>query len=187
MINDLSIAIECWADTILIETLVPPSKSGYSHFSSCFHVEAVMTQGALRDKFAIGIIDDDKNSIKYLKEFEEWVNYDDSLKLWVHPNKPHYIIQFSPALEKWILKNCEQGHITLEDYELSNNLTELKRYTKHLASKNNNSGVNKNRLKNLFTAFKNRDDIEEVRLLKRWIQLLKEKNYQIDKEELKNV
>lgn len=186
-ISDLQIAIECWADTILVETLVPPEKRGYSHFSSCFHVEAAMKNGKLKDVFAVGIIDDDKNSIKYLSEFQEWKNIENSLKLWVHSTKHHYFIQFSPAIEKWILKVCSVGGIDLQEFGLENDLTNLTSHTKHLASKQERANSSTQSLKNLFKKLKNRDDIEEVRLLKAWLMELRTKNYQIDKETLKNV
>ena len=51
---------ECYADTLLIETLVPTER-GYNHKNNCFKVESEMKDGALKDKFAVGIIDKDKS------------------------------------------------------------------------------------------------------------------------------
>lgn len=185
-ISDYSIAIECWADTILIEILVP-SVQGYNHAHSCFKVEALMTKGKLSDQFAVGIIDDDKKKIKYLDEFEI-VKDAGIVKLWSHKSKPHYFIQFSPAVERFILDVCRNAEINLSDFELPNELSELLKITKHLASKgDSNIEMNRKRLRRLFSSLAYREDIEEIRLLKRWITLLKEKNYQIDKEELRNV
>lgn len=65
-----SIMPECFADTLLIETLVPP-RTGYNHQMGCFKVEKEMRFGKLRDKFAVGIIDNDKHQVKYLEEFEQ--------------------------------------------------------------------------------------------------------------------
>lgn len=49
---------ECYADTLLIETLVP-CKRGYNHKKSCNEVAKGM-QSVFKDKFALGIIDKDK-------------------------------------------------------------------------------------------------------------------------------
>ena len=63
---DKSIIPECFADTLLIETLVP-TKQGYNHQHNCFKVEATMK---VLNRFAVGIIDKDKKQVKYLNEFE---------------------------------------------------------------------------------------------------------------------
>ena len=120
---------ECYADTLLIEALVP-SKNGYNHKMGCFKVEAEMKFGDLKDRFAVGIIDNDKNQIKYLNEFEKIDKIVASLILWKHKSKSHYIIQICPALEKWILNVCELENIDLDEFGLSKDLEQLKRYTK---------------------------------------------------------
>jgi hypothetical protein len=48
---DKSIMPECFADTLLIETLVP-SETGYNHQMGCFKVEGEMKFGKLKDRFA---------------------------------------------------------------------------------------------------------------------------------------
>jgi hypothetical protein len=77
---------ECYADTLLIEILVP-SKGGYNHKFGCFNVEAEMKSGKLKDQFAVGIIDKDKSQIEYLAEFDEIDKVEGSLILWRHDNK----------------------------------------------------------------------------------------------------
>ena len=63
---DKSIIPECFADTLLIETLVP-TKRGYNHQRSCFKVESTM-KGL--NSFDVGIIDKDKKQIRYLDKFK---------------------------------------------------------------------------------------------------------------------
>lgn len=171
---------ECYADTLMIETFVPPAIR-YNHKHSCSQVENEMLRGKLKDKFAVGIIDKDKRSIQYLSEFEEKDSVAGSLILWRHKSKEkhHFIIQIQPALEKWILDICLSESIDLG--ELPNDLDKLKLYTKKQASLENES------LKTLFTKMSERNENASIRKLKGWIKLLKEKNYNVDINELINV
>jgi len=171
---------ECYTDTLMIETLVPPAIR-YNHKHSCSQVENEMLRGKLKDKFAVGIIDKDKKSIKYLNEFEEKDRVDGSLILWRHKSKEkhHFIIQIVPALEKWILNICETEDVDMTSLPID--LDELKKYTKSQSSLENQT------LKKLFSKICEKNNNVSVRKLKGWIKLLKEKNYQVDINELINV
>jgi hypothetical protein len=105
---------------------------------------------------------------------------DNSLILWKHKTKPHFIIQICPAFEKWIFNVCELGNINFSDFELSKELEDLKKYTKKRLS------LYDNNLKRLFTVI-SKLSTEEVRKLKGWVKILKEKNYQVEINDLKNV
>ena len=170
---------ECYADTLLIEALVP-SKAGYNHKMGCFKVEAEMKSGVLKDKFAVGIIDNDKRQIKYLNEFEEIDKIEGSLILWKHRTKSHYIIQICPALEKWVLNVCELERINLVEFGLSTDLEELKRYTK------SQSGLEDKKLKSLFKTISNKYNSKDVCKLRSWIDILKNKTYKVELNELRN-
>lgn len=178
---DKSIMPECYADTLLIEALVP-SEKGYNHQMGCFRVEAEMKLGKLKDKFAVGIIDNDKKQIKYLRDFEPVDTVEGSLILWKHrdKSKSHFIIQICPALEKWILEVCRQGSIDLNKFGLTESLDDLKKYTK------SQSSLQIEKLKKLFREIATKENIREVSKLKSWIQILKEKHYRVDINELKN-
>ena len=179
--NDKSIMPECYADTLLIQTLIP-TKQGYNHKHNCFKVETAMAKGELKDKFALGIIDNDKKAIRYLNEFEIINNYNEELKLWQHKEKHHYIIQFCPALEKWIIGICKEGNINLNEYGLDNSLEGLKKHTKSIVS------LTDEKLNRLFKAIKNKsEEIASVQKLTKWVTLLKNKQYQVDINELRNV
>lgn len=120
---DYLVIPECFADTALIESLVPPDR-GYNHQMGCSKVAQKM-QNNLKDDFAIGIIDKDKRSIKYLDEFGLITN-EKNLFLYKHPNRHHYIIQIYPAIELFILESCSEVDIDLSDYGLEHDLEELK-------------------------------------------------------------
>src|SRR5690606_27520793 len=140
---DKSIMPECYADTLLIEALTP-SRNGYNHKMGCFQVEREMKLGVLRDRFAVGIIDNDRNQIGYLVEFDKIDEIEDSLILWKHKVKSHFIIQICPALEAWILKVVGVGNIDMNELGLSDELTDLKKYTK------SRSSLKDDKLKQLF-------------------------------------
>jgi DNA-directed RNA polymerase subunit F len=174
---DKSIIPECYADTLLVETLAP-SNRGYNHQYNCFKVE-----GALKrlDEFGVGIIDKDKKQIKYLESFVKVDEIAGDLILWRHKNEQvhHWIIQICPALEKWLLKICKAEEVDLSDFE-ENSLEGLKHYTKSTVR------LNDPKLIKLFKTINQTNNIL-VRKLKGWISLLKEKNYKVDKNELVNV
>lgn len=174
---DKSIIPECYADTLLIETLVP-TKKGYNHQHNCFKVEATMK--GLKS-FALGIIDRDKKQIKYLEKFNVIDKVEGNLILWRHADKQihHWIIQICPALEKWLLNVCEQENIDVTSFgeDLFNG---IKFFTK------STSRLNSPILQSLFIEINKRNENLSVRKLKGWVKLLKEKNYQADINELKN-
>ena len=170
---------ECYADTLLISTLVPPIKR-YNHKHSCLLVEKEMVHGKLKDRFAVGIIDRDKRRIEYLKEFEEIDRVENFLGLLRHKDKEkhHFIIQIITALEQWILNICKEEKISLGNLPLE--LPELKRYTKSQSSLENEE------LKNLYLKMNEKESNPAIRKLKSWLRMLKEKNYHADLNELRN-
>jgi hypothetical protein len=170
---------ECYADTLLIEALVP-SERGYNHKMGCFKVEAEMKTGKLRDRFAVGILDNDKRQIKYLDEFALIDQIEGFLKLWKHTVRNHYVIQICPALERWIIKVCEIRSINLLDFGLSSELKELTNYTK------TRSSLEDEKLKNLFNVISENNDVDLVNKLRNWIRILKERNYNVTLNELRN-
>jgi hypothetical protein len=178
---DKSIMPECYADTLLIETLVPTT-IGYNHQTGCFKVEREMKLGKLKDRFAVGIIDNDKVEIKYLREFEVIDKVEGALVLWRHKDKAkhHFIIQICPALEKWILEVCTAEGIILTEFGLANDLENLKEFSK------SRSSIKEEKLIALFKEINKKTENVSVRKLKSWVTLLKERNYQVDVNALKN-
>lgn len=178
---DNHIVPECYIDTMLVQTLVPPtSKNRYNHQHGCFEVSNEMERYSLKDKFAVGVIDNDKRKSKYLNEFIEIDNSGGSIKLLKHKNKPQYFIQISPAIEAWMLEVCEQEKIDITGFGLPSTLKDLKLVTKPQTSSKDKRFIE------LFSQFKKSQN-KSVSKLIGWIKLLKEKNYQVEIKELQNV
>lgn len=172
-----SIIPECYVDTCLIETLVPPFKKGkYNHQKGCPAVAKAM-QEDFADRFALGIMDKDKKEVKYLQEFD-LIKNTESLYLFKHRKKHHYIIQIAPACEKFMLKAAAELGVSLADNELSDDLEGLKKFTKHQVAGDN--PVLKNAVGILSSA-------KDFRLLKAWIMYLRENTYKCDIEKLKSM
>jgi hypothetical protein len=176
---DLSIIPECYVDTNLIETLVPPQK-GYNHQKGCPNVARVMQQ-KFSDRFALGIIDKDKKQLKYLGEFN-LVAEKASLQLYKHKlaTKHHYIIVVAPAVEQWIIETAQSVNLSLSDYGLPTNLAELTKVTKTITSKNDS------KFKQLFKDLV-QHNAENAQCLKNWLKYLKENAYNVNIQQLTNL
>lgn len=175
--NELAIITECYADTNLIETLVPPCHRGYNHQRNCQKVGSTMKHN-FDGAFALGIVDHDKVPIPYLKECDLIVNTG-SLLLHKHKTQPHYIIQLSPPLERFMLNAAKDIGLSLKECELSDDLKELtNNHTKKLISKTDP------KLKNAFKALKNAPSFA---LLRNWIEYLKVNTTTADVEVLKSM
>lgn len=168
---------ECFADTNLIETITN-SYNSFNHQKSCNEVSRVMQSPKLINSFAVGIIDKDKREINYLSQFKLVVESED-LFLFKHPDKHHYIIQISPAIEKMILKAAEEVGIKIEMFGLPSEFEQLKRITKRQTSRNNPS------LRSLFIELKNRK-VSQIITLAKWITYLKQNTYHSNIDEIIN-
>jgi hypothetical protein len=174
---------ECYLDTNLVETIVPPerigSTHGYNHKHSCNKVVDEMMK-KLKDDFAIGIVDCDKRPLSRTAAFK-LLSEKQRLKLYKHEQKDHYLI-FHPPIEQWILDEAQQAIITLSDirYNLPTTLKGLINETKNEFSKNDP------RFKCLF-----RDLMEHnapgINLLARWVEYLKSNPYNADINTLQNL
>ena len=170
--NDSFIIPECYVDTNLIEALVPPQR-GYNHQKGCPAVAKCMKE-KFGDKFAVGITDKDKRELKYLEEFNLLAN-DESIYLYKHKEKPHYIIQVSPAVEDFILNAVAELGIELKEHQIPSDLESMKKETKKIDAK---SSV---KYRNLF---KNLKKASTFKKLANIVRYLKEKQYRADDTEL---
>lgn len=133
---------ECYADTNFISTLL---EAYVNHSLSCTAVAGLM-HDTFKDRFAVGIIDHDKQNPGYLSEFNEMANRvlppqkdkekDVRIRLYQHKTRPHYFITIEPAIERLILRCAEMSNIKMEDYHLKSSLDGLKERTKHKSSNN---------------------------------------------------
>lgn len=174
---DLAVIPECYVDTNLVETLVPPQKQ-YNHQKGCGTVTKVMKE-RFTNSFAVGIIDKDKKEVDYLKEFEE-LNKTDGLILHKHKTRPHYIIQIVPGMERFIFKCLADAGLSPADFELPEDLDLFRKESKTINSKDDD------RFKRLFKALRNAGT-EDILRLSAIIKYLKENTYKTDEGELKNL
>lgn len=167
---DLAVIPECYVDTNLVETLVPP-KTRYNHQHGCTTVAKKMKEN-FPGSFALGIIDKDKNEIDYLKEFDI-ITTSGSLLLHKHKTRNHFFIQVSPAMERFILINAAAVNLDLADFDLPSDLDGLKRHSKLVRNKDDI------RFKRLFKAIY-RNGSEEFQRMAAWISYMKDNPYNID-------
>ncbi len=167
---DLCVIPECYVDTNLLETLVPP-KSRYNHQKGCGTVVKVMRE-RFSDDFALGIIDKDKKDVDYLREFDI-IHSKGNLFLHKHRIKHHYIIQISPAIERFIMDAVSIVNFQLDKYNLPSTFEELKKVSKSVNSKEDH------RFKKLFRDLK-KTGVTELSTLANWIEHLKSNRYNLN-------
>lgn len=168
--KDLFIIPECYIDTNLVETLIITDGCG------CNTVVKTMQQ-KFANTFSVGIIDEDKRQVSYVKEFSE-IARTPSLRLKKHGSKPHYLIMVSPAMDGFLLKCAEELGISMEEYGYTSCLKEFTSITKSVTSKNDSA------LKKLFKAL---DNASEMIVLKEWLEYLKKNQYKCNVDELKKI
>ncbi len=172
---NLSIIPECYVDTNLVETIVPPLKEhgrqGYNHQKGCGTVTRVMQEN-FKGQFALGIIDKDKQIVSYLKQFYI-VTKIGSLLLHKHKTEHHYIIQITPGIEQMILNNAVSINLRLENFDLPPDLEALKKQSKQETSKRDT------RFKNLFKEML-KNNANDIVKLAGWIKYLRDHNYNSD-------
>lgn len=171
MAVELQIIPECFVDTTLVSALL--DGIGVNHQKSCNKVVACMT-GKFSDSFTVGIIDNDKRRPGYLDQFNR-IAYSKHLQLFKHPQRHHYIIIVSPAVEGFIIDCVTISGLSMADYGLPDNLTGLKRITKHIVTSRDTKLIN---------LFQNMSTVGEFKILKNVLMYLMEKRYESDTEEL---
>lgn len=130
--NENHLLTECFCDTNLLETLVPP-QSGYNHQKGCGTVAKVM-QEKFEDMMAVGVIDKDRVPIAYLNEFFIVQDFG-SFELYKHNERHHFFLLLKPVLERFIITVCEELNINLQDFNLPTNFEEFKDLSKRQKSK----------------------------------------------------
>lgn len=171
--KDLYIIPECYIDTCLVESML--ETEGVNHQKGCNVVTGVM-DSKYGDKFAVGIIDDDKKKPSYVSEFYTLATTE-HLALMKHWNRPHYLVLVKPAMDGFILSCVGKTGINLADYDLPSDLKSFTKETKCVATKNDA------RFKKLFHELK---DVPEMALLANLLNYFKEKGFASKEEELKS-
>jgi len=174
----LSIIPECYIDTCLTETITLCFNQ-FNHQKGCNSVCKVM-QEKFSNSFALGIIDKDKKEVPYLQEFN-LVSSNDSLFVYKHKSKHHYIIQITPAIERFFTKAASELGIDLALYGFSSDMKELTKITKQVADKNEAVFKTFKRL------FRDLSEAPEMTRLAKLIQYLGENRYEVEVGELERV
>lgn len=172
---ELSVIPECYIDTNLVETLVPPQQR-YNHQKGCGTVTKVMKENFTND-FAVGIVDKDKKELDYLKEFDI-VLAKGNVELYKHKARNHYIIRIVPAMERFILFNANQAGINLGDFGLPADFEQFKKVSKTVNSKKDE------RFKQLFRRIR-QQNLPDFELLAGFIRYLLAHPYNADIPTLK--
>lgn len=167
---------ECYFDTVLVRAVLQTDKA-LNHKKGCNNVVKVMTEGRLKDVFAVGVVDKDKEELSYLNEFNGYKF--DKLILHKHKNKHYYIIQLNPPIEKWIIEVTDEANLDLGEFGLPKDIARLKKITKsELASETPE-------LVSLCWALL-QSNSETITRFANWIRYLKENKYKSDINQLKN-
>src|SRR5256885_10891836 len=107
----LNIVPECYVDTKLAEILAE-SSTKFNHQKGHGNVANKM-QFALKNRVALGVIDEDTIKVrkaKYFSEFKE-IRTENNLILQKHSRRKHYLIIIKPAIEKWLLENAKVSEV----------------------------------------------------------------------------
>jgi hypothetical protein len=165
---------ECYIDTRLVKALEPP-KVRYNHQHGCSNVEKAIKR--LKGDFALGIIDKDKKALKYLDECQLVCEQDGFLQLLKHRTENHYLVVIRPAMERWILNTAAVAELSLQDFDLPDDLDKLCDITK--TAKGDREDPNAQNFGKLFREFR-RCAPPSVAILTFWIHYLKANPYTAD-------
>jgi len=121
---------ECYIDSTLVRLLLD---ADVNHKHSCNEVAREMKEGKYKDSFAVGIIDNDKREISYIKGFEE-IGRTENLTFLKHKQKHQYVIKVGKerqAMETFIIANVKAIGMKMEDFNLPSDIKELTEQTKN--------------------------------------------------------
>ncbi len=169
--KDLDFLPECFVDTNLTETSLDVK---VNHQLSCTKVTGVMEKKKI-DSFAVGIIDDDKRKTKYVDEFS-LIASKGHIKLLKHPERHHYLIIISPAIDRFILDCAKDSNINISTFNLPNKLKDFTDESKKVTSNKDD------RFKQLFKVLFNINN--EFKTFKILLNYLKTCRYDSAKSEL---
>lgn len=167
----LHIVPECFVDTNLVQILM--QIKGVNHQNSCGQVTNVL-QKKFKDKFAIGIVDDDNLQSNYSKACVE-IAHSDEITLCKHPNNQHYLIKINHIMENFILNSAKDAKVDLKKYGIPDSLEGLKTITKSKDCLDNND---------LRRAIKAVSGANEMQLLAEVLKYLQSKKYNSNSNEL---
>ncbi len=146
------------------------------HQHCCSKVVGTM-KGKFVDRFAIGIIDDDKVEMGYVGECE-LIAQTNHLKLMKHGKSPHYLILINPAIDGFIMDCTKEMGVKIKDFNLPGDFKTFKKRVKSTTSAKDKD------FRQLFVALRGH---HEVDCLASVIKYLDTAQYAADAEELKDI
>lgn len=167
----LHIVPECYVDTNLVQILM--QIKGVNHQNSCGQVTNVL-KNKFKDKFAIGIVDNDNLQSNYSKACVE-IAHSGEITLCKHSENKHYLIKINHIMESFILNSAKDVNVDLKKYGVPDDLEGLKNITKSRDCLDNND---------LRRAIKAVSCSNEMQLLTDVLNYLQSNNYHSDIDEL---
>lgn len=128
--TELSIVPECYVDTKVAEILAQ-AKRKFNHQHGCGDV-ANQLKNRLREKIALGIIDEDNGKgpkARYFSEFN-MIKKENSLILLRHSERSQYLILICPEIEEWLLNDANAVNVNPLMFNLPERLKGFKQITK---------------------------------------------------------
>lgn len=187
MLSAKSVIPECCIDSNLFDVLLNFEKESVNHTKGNGTVVKKMEL-----KFAqlccIGVIDKDKRDLPQIKTNYDKIEIegvDEYFRLYKNKQKPHYLIQMVPVIETWICNVANNLDIKLTNFNI-NAVTDkdLSVITKKVDKKTDPD------FKALFKDFvkqSHEKNFIPVLKLKKIVELILEKSYQIEIKDLENV
>lgn len=172
-LEHLNILPECYVDTNLIQYLM---RGNVNHQHCCNKVVGIMEK-KFNNRFAIGIIDQDKVKVGYLEGCEEVINTE-HLTIWKHKQLPHFLVTVKPAIERFLLDCAKEQKVKPENFGLSHNLKSFIEQTKKITSSTDQN------IRNFIIAIKKNAEIHKLGQV---LHYLKNTNYSADIHEVERL
>ena len=167
----LHIVPECYVDTNLVQILM--QIKGVNHQNSCGQVTNVI-KNRFKDKFAMGIVDNDNLQSNYSNACVEIAHSDDII-LCKHPENQPYVIKINHVMERFILNSAKDANVDLKEFDIPDDLEGLKNITKSKNCLENND---------LRRAIKAVSSSNEMQLLTEVLKYLQTNKYNSNSDEL---
>ena len=173
MVRENIVVPECYADTNLMNILTGKK---CNHQKGCATVCKTLDE-KLKDQFAVAIIDKDKRQPMATQKYVE-IGHTDSLIVCKHGDKPHYLILINPAIEGFVLQAVVELGINMSEYQLPDNIEDLKKVTKSQSVKESEQ---------LARLFKDLRNASNVKCLNDVLSYLLAKRYSATESEIREL
>lgn len=173
---------ECYVDTSLTEYLL--GIKGVNHQTGCNNVAKTMRCDKLKDSFAVGLIDHDKDKRipKYFTEEFKEIASTSHIVLKKHKKISQYVFITGEkewkAIDKFILDCANELNVDPTTYNLGKDPKAFRKDCKQVKT------LNDSRFKQLFAAIK---DAKEMKALRRTLKYLNQYGYTADINEIKKL